>query len=567
MKKLFAVILSLGLILAPIPVVGNAYAEDQDEKESKQSYANMILGLANGIVGSVIITNCKDVPSMTIDHYTYMAGSLAYIGGEILVGKKKGSDVGTNQKEIEKCQAEKKHGGDFQRCTLEAQKKDLESSKRFTEQKIKWTKATLTMYSLATAATAAELICGNIPTCRPFLDASLMCSSTGASKAVQIAVVSAFGYASGGLLGAAMAGGMKAFGSKLGIVADATDKMTNALSSGYARLAFYLGASILVKTILGNLETSKGNIEKRIAKVQKVIDTLEDADNNIAEGQSTSGSSVKPGELAGGVNGNPTRTYDVVSLAGGTQIAKHCWSGSGSSTNFSESGCSSPIRLNKPSFPGMVNIPTLTDGTGAAIDMANAVSSGDLAGADVQADKLIAMAGRITKLKDDLVGKINDDLVKNGKKPIDGKESLKQQIASINDQLNRQNPGSGNFSIGDDVNAGEAGVSASIPASEVPDASGVAAAPAIDSGSLSSVDLSSFEPGSDTVDPNAAGTEKVATLEDSLNDFESNESDIAQDSGVSIFKQVSNRYFLNYTKIFDKKKIADPPLAPQPAKP
>jgi hypothetical protein len=65
------------------------------------------------------------------------------------------------------------------------------------------------------------------------------------------------------------------------------------------------------------------------------------------------------------------------------------------------------------------------------------------------------------------------------------------------------------------------------------------------------------------IDPNANGN--VASLDESLNDFESTESDISKDPEVSIFKQVSNRYFLNYTKIFQRKEI-NPPLAePAPA--
>jgi hypothetical protein len=40
------------------------------------------------------------------------------------------------------------------------------------------------------------------------------------------------------------------------------------------------------------------------------------------------------------------------------------------------------------------------------------------------------------------------------------------------------------------------------------------------------------------------------TLEQSLQEFESNESDISPQKQVSIFKQVSNRYILNYNRFF-----------------
>lgn len=560
MKKLFAVILSLGLILAPMPVLNDAHAQSKGG-----SYAKMILGLANGIVGSVIITNCKDIPRLTFDHYIYMAGSLVYIAGEILTGKQKGADIDGNQKAVEKCQAEKKDGGDFQKCTLLAQKQDEESTKSFIEKKMKWTQATLVVYSLAAIATGAEMICEAIPLC-VFMDSTLTCSPTGASKAVQIAVVAAFGYASGGLLGAAMAGGMKAFAGELGIGTGIVDKMTTAMSTGGYRLGFYIAASVLVGVILGDLKKQKAESEKRIADIQKMIDSLENADNNLEKDNGLAAGGATSGGLGGNGDGTGPKKYDIKGLAAGTQVAKHCWSGSGASTNFSEGGCNQPLRLSKPTFSADMNMPTLSDGSNAAIDMANAISSGDVAGADVQAGKLIAMAGKVNKLKENLLAKINADLIKNGKKPIDGKDIVKQQVDSLNAALNKQNPGSGNLNLADFNGSGDAAVSETTPAAEVPVATAVTAAPAIDPNALSGMDLSKLDSGAEeVVDPNAATTEKVASLEDSLGQYESNESDISKDSGVSIFKQVSNRYILNYEKIFNRKQI-NPPLAePQPS--
>jgi hypothetical protein len=52
----------------------------------------------------------------------------------------------------------------------------------------------------------------------------------------------------------------------------------------------------------------------------------------------------------------------------------------------------------------------------------------------------------------------------------------------------------------------------------------------------------------------------TATLDQALNNFESTAQDISKKSDVSLFKQVSNRYLLNYTKIFrEKKKIESAP--------
>lgn len=564
MKKLFAIILSLGLIMAPVPVVSNAHAAGGG------GYAKMILGLANGIVGTVIITNCKDVPSMTFDHYIYMAGSLVYIAGEILTGKKKGSDIDSNNKAAEECKAKMKEGGDYQRCTLEAQKKDEESTKEFIQKKMTWTKATLAVYSLAAVATGVEIFCDNtypLKNCAGTVDSMLICNPSNASVAVQYGVVAAFGFANSGLMGAAMAAGMKAFAGMLKIGTATVDKLMGAMSTGYYRLGFYIAAGVLVGLILSDLSKQKKESEKRIADIQKVIDTLEAADNNLAEGASTTGAGATSGALGGADNPNGPKKYDVKALATGTNLVKNCWSNASGSTNFSEAGCNSPIRLTKPAFPGDMNIPTLVDGSNAAIDMANAISSGDVASADIQAGRLIAMAGKIDKVKDGLIAKINADLVKKGKRPIDGKDILKDQIDSFNAGMNKQNPGSGNLSLADFENAGgDAAVSATTPAAEVPAVTAAVSAPAVaPTTETSSMDLSDLGAGLEEAAQPTTEPEKVATLEDSLGNFESNEGDISTDPGVSIFKQVSNRYILNYGKIFDRKQI-NPPLAePQPS--
>ncbi len=46
---------------------------------------------------------------------------------------------------------------------------------------------------------------------------------------------------------------------------------------------------------------------------------------------------------------------------------------------------------------------------------------------------------------------------------------------------------------------------------------------------------------------------------DSLENYDSTVQDINKASDVSIFKQLSNRYILNYTKIFERKKLPTEP--------
>lgn len=583
MKKLFAVILSLGLILAPIPTVNTAHAGGAG------GYAKMILGMANGIMGSTILTKCK-MGSTQMSVMLYLAGGIVYTIAEIAGGRAKSKSVEENAADVTQFQANMKDGGDLQKKAIDAQIKNEKDNLKHVQTKRKWMMATKLVYAAATAMAVIEIWWSFPPPAGMGKPDAAACSSNPAghkfmTKAIAMAYgafVSSGGTLQGMIIGAGMQAGkelvFKEASKKVAETvvqveagADVADASVPLLNSAYGRIAFFAAATALVMLIDGDLKKEEEAIKKRIADLEKVKSTFESADNNLAEGASTTGTGSTSGSLAGNNPNNPSnRTYDVNALAQGTQLKKMCMTNNGGSPDYSEAGCSNPLRIQKPVFPGGVDIPTLQNAANVSTDMANAMASGDIAAAEIEAGKLTAMAARIEAVKDNALKKLNDQLKKDGKKPIDVDGELNRQVAALNAELNKRNAGSGNFSMADIGNAGEAATSDIANAAD-PNAGNITTTAAPVAADLNGpIDLSSLEGelgGTEVVDPNAAGTEKVATLEDSLNDFESNESDIAQDSGVSIFKQVSNRYFLNYTKIFDKKKIADPPLAPQPAKP
>jgi hypothetical protein len=159
-------------------------------------------------------------------------------------------------------------------------------------------------------------------------------------------------------------------------------------------------------------------------------------------------------------------------------------------------------------------------------------------------------------MKKEMIKKVDGILKSQGKKPIDIDGELKRQIAAINTEMNKKNPGSGNLAF-EDLNA---------PMPNLNDKSLVASlATAIPSGSEKpAAEALKISEGDLVSDKNANGTNELNgnnSNPSNLSQKPGSGSEISSDSDVSLFKQVSMRYFLNYDKLFNRKKV-DPPLLP-----
>lgn len=579
MKKLFAIILSLGLIMAPIPSVNTAHASGGG------GYMKILLGMSNGIVGSTILMKCTmgaSQPSLLL----YMAGSLVYAAAEILGGKNKQKAVGMNAEQLDQLKATMKEGGDYQRAALEGQLKNEEDNLKHVQKKLQWMNATKIVYTLAAIVAIIEWILHFPP---PPAGIGILKTDVGGcvpnpatNIPMETAIVAAYSilqaYASSGASGALMAGGMGALKSfapqiaeKLGIVKvmDTVQEMTiSALNSGLGRAAWFGAAALVVTKLTSELQSEASKIRERISKIKAILAQMSGASNNLAEGSTESTSGAGDGNDK--IDPATGKKYAIKSLPKSNEVGKHCFTASGKGMDYSEAGCKSAYKIAKPKMEGQFNIPTISAGTNSTVDMANAIASGDLAAAEVEAGKLTSMAGRIDAIHNELKKKADEQLKKMGKKPLDYNAEVARQVASYNDALNKNNPGSGNFSMAEfeSTGVGAASISDSAPvdgAGEVA-AAGVNGAPEV---AAPGVDLSKIEDaaaaaGEGVLDPNAADPNKLASLSDGLNGFESNEGDISKDRDVSIFKQVSNRYFLNYTRLFEKKKVEPPMAEPAP---
>lgn len=566
MKKLFAIILSFVLIIAPMPV---AHAQGG----GVASYAKQILGMANGIIGGAILTKCR-MGSMQTSLYIYMAGSLVFLAGEILGGKKKQKAVDDQSQNLDALNANMAEGGDYQMAAIDAQITDEKSTLEFIEKRRKWMMATKLIYTAAMIMAILEIWWRLPPPAGISKPDNAACTGpyVPSEKFLTKAVIMAYsslqssgGQASlGGMaMGMGMQVAMKSFTGAIEPAATVASKITvPLLDTAVGRVAFFGASAILVFVIDAGLKKEQDASKKKIADLEKVKAEFKKNsanDNALAEGDSPEDAAAAA--AAAKLKEAERAKYALKALPKGTELAKHCYSsGPGGAVDYSEAGCKNPIKLARPTFAGKFNIPSLTSTANSAADMANAVASGDLSRADIEAGNLATQAGRLDAVKNDMMKKLNDQLVKDGKKPIDINGELNRQVTELNKALNQANPGSGNYSLAD-VTGGEAGVSetsASKNLSDVTTAGTTAeiALPAAEEGP----DLSGIGEGSSEATTETYPDGNVASLDESLNQFESTESDISNERDVSIFKQVSNRYFLNYTKIFQRKEI-NPPLA------
>lgn len=575
MKKLFAVILSLGLIIAPVPVINTAHASGGG------GIAKQILGMVNGIVGSTILMKCK-LGGMQPSLMAYMAGSLTYMFGEISGGMAQKKQMKEQSEKLNKTHEEMKEGGDYQKATIDAQIDDEKGKLKVVQGRRKWIMATKVIYAVATGLAIWEIwralptpVGMNIPdnaACAPNLGSNKMMT-----KALAAAYSGLMGFAGGGIMGAAMgagtsflAGGKAAeFLLKVEAGVDGAEgTATGLLNNAYGRIAFFAAATALVMMIDGELKKEEEEIKKRLADLEKVKGQFNELNTNgLAEGEATSGGEGGAGELGNDPNNPNSQSYALRALPGGIESASGCFSQEGSGVNYSSGGCKNPLQLKRPNFDFKLTTPSLMSGANTATDLANALSRGDMARANVEAGSLAGMAGRIDAINKKLMKKLNDDLKAKGKKPIDVNGELNRQLAALNNSLNKSNPGSGNFTMADIGDAGQAnttdGNSTDANSAEIQTAGTNAAVGVGANDPLA--DLAGIDSGLEDSLVGADG-EKVASLEESLNDFESSEDDISNKPDVSIFKQLSNRYFLNYTKLFNRKEVAPPIAEPAPEK-
>jgi hypothetical protein len=242
---------------------------------------------------------------------------------------------------------------------------------------------------------------------------------------------------------------------------------------------------------------------------------------------------------------------EVDKLAISAKQPKDCFTKGSEGVELSAQGCRNPIKMSKPNF-GQFNLPTLSKVGNLTTQMVDALGAGDEMKAGEISSEIGTYAARVNKEVEALQAMYNDQQKKNKKPTIDFKKSVKDQVAAMKSSLS-QNAASNNIDL-----AAAAGSSSSVADSKseatTPQTNAVSTPTTgfpIDSfGGLSS-----------------GGPEPVADLAsqtiDSVDNYEIDNQDISKKADVPIFQQLSNRYFLNFNKIFERKKVQEVEEAPK----
>lgn len=298
----------------------------------------------------------------------------------------------------------------------------------------------------------------------------------------------------------------------------------------------------------------------RLNKAKENVKKLENAYNKfVIESNGTNSGTenlelTDPTNVGQNQNSAGPKRGTLKDLAKGLK-PKRCLSKGSKGFEISEKGCANPFRIPKSPF-AKFNLPTLSKVGSLTTDMVNALAAGDEAGAVKMSTEIGSYAAKVTKEVDALKAQHNELMKRNKQKPVDFDKSVKDQVASMQATLNstaKQNKinladlGKGDSVLAEPTKAPEAitATSSRVPAPQE------LAVPALSLGR------------DETVAEETAALRPEAPS-DSLDNYESTAEDINKAPEVSIFKQLSNRYILNYTKIFERKKAPEP--VPEDAK-
>jgi hypothetical protein len=584
MKKFITILMCLNLVMAPVAMAqtdsSSQFTENPDSKAKNSSYMNQILAVSQAAVGSTVILNCsmaKLLPSLI----AYAAGSIAYIGSEVMGGKahsemlkKKAADI----KMIEEKLKAQGGGGEVQKEALEQALKEQKDTAAFIKKRKMWLMAITAIYTTATALAVIELMKVPVPLAQPPLQVGVCKPSTNAgiiAKGVSAAYSFGASMTSSGPIGqyGSMATGL------MFLIPGVSASIMTALNAPPGRIAIFGASTLLVGKIMVDLGSKekviKGNIEKlekALAEFKATTSTGSSVASDI-NSATTSGSADGSSSNNGQANLNTTMTggsaagVTALPSVADTNVPKTCFTQTSEGMQYSEAGCTKPTTLNVPTFDASIAVPTLKTATIAATNMGNALAAGDLGKAEVEAGTLGTLAGRLNQIRDSLLTKANDQLKASGKAPIDLNGSGKDQLAALekaggfgssSTASNGSTSGSSGFgnssnSSGEDSSSSDKAAgneSMKINTAGSDTAVGVPTSGAETTG-LEAISEEALIGETGAVAPTDAM--KEASLTKKLGQYESNESDISDDADFSIFKQVSNRYLLNYPKIFEKK--------------
>lgn len=529
----------------------NSSASQKDDA-AKVPITNQILAIGTGIIGSNILLSCK-MGGMTPSLYAFMAGSLVYIGSEIAGAKAQQAFIKAKKEEVEALRAGMTEGGDLQRGIIEAKLKEEEEKLAFVTKRKNWTMAVASVYGAATGLAAMEWACVTnkitLPACTQWVMAGCEGgSSLPTNKMLSTAVLAAYGLAAGNAGGTATSRYGTALVAGLGVMVPALNtKVAIAYQTPKSRMITFGAGTALTALVIKDLSAVQKDLEGNVGQLKALLADFK-SKTNAAEGleEDGQGASIKDKNLnISSASGN------VNKLSSGTSIEKSCWGvdPSGAQT-YSASACNKTLQLTKPKFNSKFSLPTLQKVANTGVDMAQAVARGDMAKADIAAADLASNAMKVKQVTDDLMKQINDQNKKAGREGINLDAEVQKSLAEMRRGLSN-GMGSQGVNLADFGNGSKAGLDKNNPLlygqDILKDSSTSVLDPAARGAGFNISESSSDE----IIDANSqvANGEEVANH--TIDDFETAEADILNRPDTSIFKQVSNRYLLNFSKFFN----------------
>lgn len=545
MKKLFAVLCALHLMILP---VSNAHAIGG---------MGQITGIGVASVGVALAGACKlKTPGILI----YMAGAAAYLMGEMAAAKAQKQQLKNEEDETKKLQESGVRGGELQKAALEAQIKSKEEELALAKKRSMWAMAAVAAFTAAAAVSAME-----IP---PFFPPAACDSGSGMSIGMPLGagVVAAYTFiGGGGIMGALM-------GAVGGAVATSST-VINAFNVGPTRSIAMGAMAVLVG--LSAMEAKKA-----ASKLQEELDALNEAYAQFrreTDGTGPNTEDVTGGASAGSTTGELAGTTSGV--AGGVTSGTTAGSTSGvgpgvtplppgevvtgttsclSSTQQISNNCSNPMTFTSPRLGVMGNQLDLQQASNRSAEFANAASRGDFGKADIAAASLSGMAARMSDVLKKNRAAANKKLVAAGKKAIDYEKEEQAMLKSMQANYQKETAGKSAqlaaYGLDKmmlepgkvDTSGQNIGAASTTAAIAVPTSNGQAADA-----------VAPYESTADiTAEAGKAAKESAASaLGKNLNNYETNDGDISDKKEDSLWKQVSNRYLLNYDRFFERNKL------------
>lgn len=567
MKKFYAILLSLGLMISPL----NAKAA------SMGLIANQILGLGTAVVGTSVLLVCK-LGSMLPSVTTFMGGSVVYIASEFLGASAKKAHLKAQEVNIEEMRAKMKEGGDLQKASIEAKLKEEKDQLGFVKKRKMWMMAVGAVYLIATTLALVEnvelvaataTVAGAAVLQPPYMQG--VCepaSGVGTVTALEAAIIMAYSFTSmksgGSSNMIAGAGGVILAGLVYFLPAATKTLLTtigSALNTPMSRAVVFGAAAALTAVVIMDLMSIEKKLQSNVEKMEKLLAEFNKnskSDNELAESGTSNGGI--PGETAGSAAGlSAGGNFALKQLATG-QAAKNrnCISMKKNNFEYSEKACAAPLKVNRPKFNSNFATNDLKSSANLAADFTQSVANGDEARAEILAGQLANSAARLNLQKKSALAKLNEQRKKNKQKPLDFDGEVNKMVSRMASDVNKALAPKG------------------LSLNNLPDRA--VTKEEIEAATSSTINnikghSAEIDPSSDLNSPSNENTEEAsassapieeAKLEDSLENYESNESDILNQKETSIFRQLSNRYLLNYRRFFRVEEDEKAPEAPGP---